>query len=87
MYGKYEDKKTTAHNPKHTTSSVKHSGHSVMALGDWCIDELTANKSSNLNSEVYRVDTHTYTHCKVTMLIKIYCKVADLDALVHFCIL
>lgn len=53
----------TAHDPKHTTSSVKHGGGSVMA---WAciasngtrslvfIDDVTKDSSSQMNSEVYR---------------------------------
>ncbi|KAG2465883.1 TCB1 transposase, partial [Polypterus senegalus] len=53
----------TAHYPKHTTSSVKHSGGSVMA---WVcmaasgtgtlvfIDDVTQDRSSRMNSEVFR---------------------------------
>uniref|UniRef100_A0A8C5N2V1 Transposase n=1 Tax=Leptobrachium leishanense TaxID=445787 RepID=A0A8C5N2V1_9ANUR len=56
-------RKGTAHDPKHTTSSVKHGGGSVMA---WAckaangtgslifIDDVTADKSSRMNSEVFR---------------------------------
>ena len=51
----------TAHDPKHTTSSVKHGGGSVIA---WAyiaasgtgslvsIDDVAADKSSRMNSEV-----------------------------------
>ncbi len=57
------EKEGTAHDPKHTTSSVKHGGGSVMA---WAciaasgtgslvfIDDVTADKSSRMNSEVFR---------------------------------
>ena len=53
----------TVHDPKHTTSSVKHGGGSVIALA--CIaakgtgslvliDDVTADKSSRMNSEGFR---------------------------------
>jgi len=53
----------TAHDPKHTMSSVKHGGGSVM---EWArmassgtgslvfIDDVTEDRSSQMNSEVYR---------------------------------
>ena len=53
----------TAHDPKHTTSSVKHGGGSVMAWACMAangtgslvfIDDVTADKSSRMNSEVFR---------------------------------
>lgn len=56
-------KKGTAHDPKHTTSSVKHGGGSVMAWACMAskgtgslvfIDDITTDKSSRMNSEVYR---------------------------------
>ncbi|TKS81341.1 Transposable element [Collichthys lucidus] len=56
-------KKGTAHDPKHTTSSVKHGGGSVMAWACMAangtgslllIDDVTADKSSRMNSEVFR---------------------------------
>ena len=55
--------KGTAHDPKHTTSSVKHGGGSVMASACMAangtgslvfIDGVTADKSSRMNSEVFR---------------------------------
>ncbi len=57
-------RKGTAHDPKHTTSSVKHGGGSVMAWACMAasgtgslvfIDDVTADKSSRMNSEVFRV--------------------------------
>ena len=56
-------RKGTAHDPKHTTSSVKHGGGSVMAWAYMAangtgslvfIDDVTADKSSRMNSEVFR---------------------------------
>ena len=56
-------RKGTAHDPKHTTSSVKHGGGSVMAWACMAangtgslvfIDDVTANKSNRMNSEVFR---------------------------------
>ena len=49
-------RKGTAHDPKHTTSSVKHGGGSVMAWAGSLvfIDDVTADKSSRMNSEVFR---------------------------------
>uniref|UniRef100_A0A3B5Q0B9 Transposase n=2 Tax=Xiphophorus maculatus TaxID=8083 RepID=A0A3B5Q0B9_XIPMA len=56
-------RKGTAHDPKHTTSSVKHGGGNVMAWACMAfngtgslvfIDDITADKSSRMNSEVYR---------------------------------
>ena len=53
----------TAHDPKHTTSSVKHGGGSVMAWACMAangtgslvfIDDVTADKSSRMISEVFR---------------------------------
>ena len=53
----------TAHDPKHPTSSVKHGGDSVMAWACMAangtgslvfIDDVTADKSSRMNSEVFR---------------------------------
>ena len=53
----------TAHDPKHTTSSVKHGGGSVMAWACMAsngtgslvfIDDVTKDRSSQMNSEVYR---------------------------------
>jgi len=53
----------TAHDPKHTTSSVKHGGGSVMAWACMAsngtgslvfIDDVTKDRSSRMNSEVYR---------------------------------
>ncbi len=58
-----ERRKGTAHDPKHTTSSVKHGGGSVMAWACMAasgtgslvfIDDVTADKSSRMNSEVFR---------------------------------
>ncbi len=55
-------RKVTAHDPKHTTSSVKHGGGSVMAWACMAasgtgslvfIDDVTADKSSRMNSEVF----------------------------------
>uniref|UniRef100_A0AAX7V033 Transposase Tc1-like domain-containing protein n=1 Tax=Astatotilapia calliptera TaxID=8154 RepID=A0AAX7V033_ASTCA len=55
--------KGTAHDPKHTTSSVKHGGVSVMAwacmaasrTGSFVfIDDVTVDKSSTMNSEVFQ---------------------------------
>uniref|UniRef100_A0A8C5LQH4 Tc1-like transposase DDE domain-containing protein n=1 Tax=Leptobrachium leishanense TaxID=445787 RepID=A0A8C5LQH4_9ANUR len=52
-----------AHDPKHTTSSVKHGGGSVMVWACMAangtgslvfIDDVTADKSSRMNSEVFR---------------------------------
>ena len=54
--------KGTAHDPKHTTSSVKHGGGSVIAWACMAangtgslvfIDDVTADKSSRMNSEVF----------------------------------
>uniref|UniRef100_A0A8C5R1Q5 Transposase n=1 Tax=Leptobrachium leishanense TaxID=445787 RepID=A0A8C5R1Q5_9ANUR len=56
-------RKGTAHDPKHTTSSVKHGGGSVMVWACMAangtgslvfIDDVTADKSRRLNSEVFR---------------------------------
>uniref|UniRef100_A0A8C5MV28 Transposase Tc1-like domain-containing protein n=1 Tax=Leptobrachium leishanense TaxID=445787 RepID=A0A8C5MV28_9ANUR len=56
-------RKGTAHDPKHTTSSVKHGGGSVMAWACMAangtgslvvIDDVTADKSRRMNSEVFR---------------------------------
>ncbi len=56
-------RKGTAHDPKHTTSSVKHGGGGVMAWACMAasgtgslvfIDDVTADKSSRMNSEVFR---------------------------------
>lgn len=56
-------KKGTAHDPKHTTSSVKHGGGSVMAWACMAskgtgslvfIDDITTDKSSRMNSQVCR---------------------------------
>ncbi len=56
-------RKGTAHDPKHTTSSVKHGGGSVMAWACMAasgtgslvfIDDVTADKISRMNSEVFR---------------------------------
>ena len=56
-------RKGTDHDPKHTTSSVKHGGGSVMVWACMAangtgslvfIDDVTANKSSRRNSEVFR---------------------------------
>lgn len=53
----------TAHDPKHTTSSVKHGGGSVMAWACMAssgtgslvfIDDVTEDRSSRMNSKVYR---------------------------------
>ena len=53
----------TAQDPKHTTSSVKHGGGSVMVWACMAasgtgslifIDDVTADKSSRMNSEVFR---------------------------------
>uniref|UniRef100_A0AAQ4QMS3 Transposase Tc1-like domain-containing protein n=1 Tax=Gasterosteus aculeatus aculeatus TaxID=481459 RepID=A0AAQ4QMS3_GASAC len=53
----------TAHDPKHTSSSVKHGGGGVMAWPCMAangtgalvfIDDVTADKSSRMNSEVFR---------------------------------
>uniref|UniRef100_A0AAQ4PUA3 Transposase Tc1-like domain-containing protein n=1 Tax=Gasterosteus aculeatus aculeatus TaxID=481459 RepID=A0AAQ4PUA3_GASAC len=49
--------KGTAHDPKHTTSSVKHGGGTVVAANGTgslvFIDDVTADKSSRRNSEVF----------------------------------
>ena len=56
-------RKGTAHDPKHTTSSVKDGGGSVMAWACMAangtgslvfIDDVTADKSSRMNSEVFQ---------------------------------
>uniref|UniRef100_A0A8C5MJ28 Transposase n=1 Tax=Leptobrachium leishanense TaxID=445787 RepID=A0A8C5MJ28_9ANUR len=55
-------RKGTAHDPMHTTSSVKHGGGSVMAsacmaangTGSLVFIDVTADKSSRMNSEVFR---------------------------------
>lgn len=56
-------KKRHAHDPKHTTSSVKHGGGGVMAWACMAasgtgslvfIDDVTADRSRTMNSEVYR---------------------------------
>ena len=56
-------RKGTAHDRKYTTSSVKHGGVSVMAWACMAangtgslvfIDDVTADKSSRMNSEVFR---------------------------------
>ena len=56
-------KEGTAQDPKHTTSSVKHGGGSVMAWACMAangtgslifIDDVTADKSSRMDSEVFR---------------------------------
>ena len=56
-------RKGTAHDPKHTTSSVKHGGGSAMVWACMAangtgslvfIDDVTADKSSRMNSEVFR---------------------------------
>ena len=56
-------RKGTAHDPKHTTSSVKHGDGSVMAWACMAasgtgslvfIDDITADKSNRMNSEVFR---------------------------------
>lgn len=56
-------KKGTAHDPKYTTSSVKHGGGSVIAWACMAttgtgslvfIDDVTNDGSSRMNSEVYR---------------------------------
>ncbi|CAJ0940112.1 unnamed protein product [Ranitomeya imitator] len=56
-------RKGTAHDPRHTTSSVKHGGGNVMAWACMAfngtgslvfIDDIRADKSSRMNSEVYR---------------------------------
>ncbi len=56
-------RKGTAHDPKHTTSSVKNGGGSVMAWACMAasgtgslvfIDDVTADKSSRINSEVFQ---------------------------------
>ena len=55
-------RKGTAHDPKHTTSSVKHVGGSVMAWPCMAangtgslvfIDDVAADRSSRMNSEVF----------------------------------
>ena len=59
----YQNDTRTAHDPKHTTSSVKHGGGCVMAWACMAasgtgslvfIDDVTADKSSRMNSEVFR---------------------------------
>ena len=61
--GRCGEKTGTAHGPKHTTSSVKHSGWCVMAwactaaTGTGSLvftDDVTADSSSRMNSELYR---------------------------------
>ena len=58
------EKKGTAFDPKHTNPSVKHGGGSVMTWACMAangtgssvfIDDVTADKSSRMNSEVFRV--------------------------------
>lgn len=53
----------TAHNQKHITTSVKHSGGSVMAqacmaasgtVSAMFIDDVTADRSSTMNCKVHR---------------------------------
>ncbi len=60
---KVRRKKGTAHDPKHTTSSVKHGGGSVIAWACMAangtgplvfIDDVTADRSSRVNSEVFK---------------------------------
>ena len=61
MMGRVWRRKGTAHDPKHTTSSVKHGGGIVMAWACMTaygslvfIDDVTADKSSRINSEVFQ---------------------------------
>ena len=57
------EKEENGHDPKHTTSSMKHGGGHVMSwacmvasgMGSLVfINDMTANRSRTMNSEVYR---------------------------------
>ena len=70
-------RKGTAHDPKHTTSSVKHGG-SVMAWACMAangtgtlvfIDDVTADKSSRINSEVFRAISSAHIQPNASELI------------------
>lgn len=71
-------RKGTAHDPKHTTSSVKHGGGSVMAWACMAangtgslvfIDDVTADKSSRMNSEVFRAILSAHIQSNASELI------------------
>ena len=71
-------KKGTAHDPKYTTSCVKHGGGSVMAWACMAangtgslvfIDDVTADRSSKMNSEVYRAILSAHIQPNATKLI------------------
>ncbi len=71
-------RKGTAHDPKHTTSSVKHGGGSVMAWACMAasgtgslvfIDDVTADKSSRMNSEVFRAISSAHIQPNASELI------------------
>ena len=66
------------HDPKHTTTSVKLAGASVMAWACMAangtgslvfIDDVTADRSSRMNSEVYRATLPAQIQSNATKLI------------------